>query len=216
MQRRLALLLVGLVSLAGCPDDPYKASTWIKKLGGREHERAVQSLEELGDPSAITPLGDVWKDQGKQPRELDVIIGLARPLTAQEAKDKFRTDFESTGRPANWAAAMPYLAIAVKDVDENNPHSVENAMKAAEAIGESRMGEGFEALTSMADRPSNKNIIAAQISAIRAMGKLDAIKDQASGTLMKIIDREPPQHPRTAKDKTCKPIASRVSPSPYG
>src|ERR1043165_2563401 len=99
MQRRLALLLVGLVSLAGCPDDPYKASTWIKKLGGREHERAVQSLEELGDPSAITPLGEVWKDQGKQPRELEVIIGLARPMTPQEGKDKYRTALDTPAAP---------------------------------------------------------------------------------------------------------------------
>jgi hypothetical protein len=58
-------MLVGLVALAGCPDNPYKASTWTKKLGSREHERALQELEQLGDPSAIPELGQVWLDHGK-------------------------------------------------------------------------------------------------------------------------------------------------------
>ena len=50
MTRRLPLVFVavwlaGLVSLTGCPDNPYKASTWIKKLNdSREAERAVQEL----------------------------------------------------------------------------------------------------------------------------------------------------------------------------
>ena len=36
------LMLLALASLAGCPDNPYKASTWTKKLKDqRDSERAV-------------------------------------------------------------------------------------------------------------------------------------------------------------------------------
>ena len=66
MRMRFALvLLAGLVGLAGCPDNPYSAKTWTKKLGDpREAERAVTELEQLGDPSAIKALGEAWTDQG--------------------------------------------------------------------------------------------------------------------------------------------------------
>ncbi len=42
-------LLVGLlVGVAACPDNPYKASTWTKKLDDpKEAERAVTQLEQL-------------------------------------------------------------------------------------------------------------------------------------------------------------------------
>ena len=81
------LLLAGLcVSLAGCPDNPYKAKTWTKKLNDpHEAERAVTQLEELGDPSAIEDLGAAWTEQGKPVRLLQVIISLGGPLTAQQA-----------------------------------------------------------------------------------------------------------------------------------
>src|SRR5258708_32106819 len=117
----LVMTLVGLVSLAGCPDDPHKASTWTSKLGGREHERVLKELEELGDPAAIPALGEVWRAQGRKPQELDVIIGPASAPTPEEAKAKFRTDFETTGRPASWNDAVPFLAEAITAVDDANP-----------------------------------------------------------------------------------------------
>src|SRR5258705_13616571 len=104
MMRRFSLLpiIVGsavLAGLAGCPDNPYKAETWTKKLGDqRESERAVTELENLGDPSAIDKLGSAWVDQGKPVRLLQVIISLARPLTPEEAKAKYVTDYQNTGR----------------------------------------------------------------------------------------------------------------------
>ena len=59
------LPIVALAVLAGCPDDPYKAETWTKKLTDqREAERAVTELEQLGNPTAIEPLGNAWVDQG--------------------------------------------------------------------------------------------------------------------------------------------------------
>ncbi len=205
MQQRFALvLLTGLIGfgLTGCPDNPYNAKTWTKKLGDpRESERAVTELEQLGDPSAITALGDAWTDQGKPVRLLQVIISLARPLTPEEAKAKFATDYEKEGRKANWDAALPYLTKALTEVDEANPRSVDSATKAADALGEAKLDAGLDALIDIASKPVTKKLIAAQIGAIRAIGKFDGAKAKAAAALTKIVDREPPAHPKTAKDK---------------
>ena len=205
MQKRFALvLLAGLVGvgLTGCPDNPYNAKTWTKKLDDpRESERAVTELEQLGDPSAIPALGEAWSDQGKPVRMLQVIISLARALTPEEAKAKFATDYEATGRPANWNAALPFLKKALLEVDEANPRSVDSATKAADALGEAQLADGLDALVDIASKPVTKKLIAAQIASIRAIGKFDNEKAKAAAALTKIIDREPPPHPRTAKDK---------------
>lgn len=196
-------LLVGLlVGVAACPDNPYKASTWTKKLGDpKEGERAVTQLEQLGDPSAIPALGDAWENQGKPARMLQVIISLARPLTPEQAKATYMTDYEKSGRPANWDKALPFLVKALSEVDEANPRSVESAQKAADALGEAKSDGGIDALIELASKPVTKKLIAAQVSAIRALGKFDGQKAKASAALIKIVDRDPPDHPRTAKDK---------------
>ena len=52
MTRLVALAFTAalLVSLTGCPDNPYKAETWTKQLDDpREAERAVTQLEQLGN-----------------------------------------------------------------------------------------------------------------------------------------------------------------------
>jgi len=204
MTRLLALvMLAGLaMSLTGCPDNPYSAKTWTKKLGDpQESERAVTELEQLGDPSAIPALGEAWSDQGKPVRLLQVIIGLARELTPEEAKAKFATDYEKTGRKSSWDKALPFLTRALTEVDEANPRSVDSASKAADALGESRLPEGLDALIDLANKPITKKLISAQIGAIRAIGKYETDKSKASAALIKIIDREPPPHPKTAKDK---------------
>jgi hypothetical protein len=82
MSRRLFLgvAFAGLIGigLTGCPDNPYSAKTWTKKLGDpREAEAAVTHLEQLGNPDAIEALGTAWQEQGKPPRLLQVIIGRA-------------------------------------------------------------------------------------------------------------------------------------------
>ena len=194
-------LVVGLLGVSGCPDNPYKASSWTKKLNTREHERAVQELEALGDPSAIPDLGKAWDEQGKPARDLQVIIALARPLTPAEAKANFVTDYEESGREAHWAAAMPFLTMAIEKVDEASAVSVESATKAAEAIGESKDPAGIDALISIADKAISKKLNDPQIAAIRALGRFDNEKSRAAAALIKIIEREPPQHPRTVKGK---------------
>ncbi|HET7505765.1 MAG TPA: hypothetical protein VFK02_32320 [Kofleriaceae bacterium] len=188
--------------LAGCPDDPYKSDTWTKKLGDpREAERAVTELEQLGDPSAIDRLGHAWMEQGKPVRMLQVIISLARPLTPKEAAAKFMTDYEASGRPANWDKALPFLKEALAKVDEANPRSVDSATKAADALGESRLPDGLDALIELAQKPVTKKLIAAQVAAIRAIGKYSEESGKAAAALTRVIDKEPPPNPRTAKDK---------------
>jgi hypothetical protein len=206
MTRLLALgFLLSLV--AGCPDNPLKASTWTKKLGDvREAEVAVRKLEELGDPSAIQALGEAWKDQGKPVRMLQVIIALARPLTAAQAGAENLTDFDGSdghanGREAHWGDALPYLKLALTEVDEANPRSVDSAQKAADALGEAKLPDGLDALIDIANKPVTKKLVGAQISAIRAIGKYEGDKAKAGAALIKIVDRDPPDHPRTAKDK---------------
>lgn len=204
MMRRFSWfpIIAGLAVLGGCPDDPYKADTWTKKLHDqREAERAVTELEQLGDPSAIEPLGTAWVDQGKPVRLLQVIISLARPLTPQEAKEKFFTDFEASGRPASWDRALPYLKRALSEVDEANPRSVDSATKAADALGEAKLPDGLDVLIELAQRPVTKKLIAAQVAAIRAIGKYTGDSARASAALVKLIDKEPPPSPRTAKEK---------------
>lgn len=203
--KRLAMLALAAalaVSQSGCPDNPYKAKTWTKKLHDpREAERAVTQLEQLGDPSAIPELGQAWAEQGKPVRLLQVIISLARPLTPKQAEDTYMTDYATTGRPANWDAALPFLTKALTEVDEANPRSVDSAQKAADALGEAKVEGGLDALIDIANKPVTKKLISAQVSAIRAIGKFDNSKQKAAAALQKIIDRDPPDHPRTAKDK---------------
>jgi hypothetical protein len=204
MTRLVALAFTAalLVSLAGCPDNPYKAETWTKQLDDpREAERAVTQLEQLGNPSAIPALGEAWASQGKPVRLLQVIIGLARPLTPEQAKATYMTDYEQSGRPASWNLAEPFLIKALTEVDEANPRSVDSAQKAADALGEAKLDAGLDALVELASKPVSKKLIAAQIAAIRAIGKYDGQKAKAAAALIKIIDRDPPDHPRTAKDK---------------
>jgi hypothetical protein len=203
MVRRFSLLsmIVGsalLAGLSGCPDDPYKAETWTKKLGDqREAERAVTELEQLGDPSAIEKLGTAWIEQGKPVRLLQVIISLARPLTPAEAKEKFFREFEASGRPASWDKALPFLKRALSEVDEANQRSVESATKAADALGESRLPDGLDALIEIAHKPVTKRLFSAQIAALRAIGKYGEERAKAAAALTKLIDSDPPPNPRT-------------------
>ncbi len=216
MTRRLAFIaLVGLAGLTGCPADEFDYRTWTKKLDDQnEAERAVQKLQELGQPGAIPALGAAWADQGKPVRFLQVIIDLARPMTPEEAKDNCSLEpnparakgtcipeFEKTGRKASWDAALPYLKKALLEVDENNPRSVDSASKAADALGDAKLAAGLEALVEFAHRPTSKKVVSSQVVAIKAIGRYDNEKPTATAALVKLIDREPPPHPDTvAKD----------------
>jgi hypothetical protein len=204
MKLVVVLLVIAVSTPAGAQkrgsaDNPYDPKVWIAKLGDpREAERAVTELEQLGHPTAIVPLGEAWLAQGRPVRMLQVMISLARPLTPAEARAAFVTDFEKTGRAASWDKALPYLTRAVDEIDEANPRSVDSATKAAEALGEAMLG--LDALVKLAMRANTKKNIAAQVSAIRAIGRFAKSADAVSA-LAKIVARPAPTHPRTAKDK---------------
>ena len=180
---------------------PYEAAPWIAKLDDpREREQAIQELEGLGDPVAIAPLGRLWLED-RSVRTLQVMISLARPLTAAEAKAQFVTNFEASGRPASWQVVGPFLIRALTELDPMNPRSVDSATKAADALGEAQLTDGVEALVAVARRRPDKKTISAQITAIRALGKQAPSKATAAPALGKLIEVDPPRHPRTAASK---------------
>lgn len=198
--RLVFIALVGLASLAGCPSDEHDYKTWTGKLDDpHESERAVQKLEGMGRPEAIPALGEAWADQGKPVRFLQVIIALARPLTPEEVKDNDHLeDFKKSGRPASWDRALPFLTKALLEVDEANPRSVDSASKAADALGEAQLPGGLEALVDIANKPVSRKLVSAQVGAIRALGQFEGDKAAAVAALTKLVDREPPPHPRNA------------------
>jgi hypothetical protein len=177
---------------------PYDYRTWTAKLDDpREVERAVTEIEQLGNPGAIPALGAAWRTQGRPVRYLQVIISLSRPLTAQDAKDRFVTDYEKTGRPASWKVSMPFLVEALATMDVTNPRSVDSAMKAADAIAEANDPAGIAALVGVATAPISKKTVAVQVGAIRALGTFRGEK-RATSALIANLERVPPAHPRTA------------------
>jgi HEAT repeat protein len=194
-------LLIGAAALAllsGCPDNPYDADTWIDKLDNpKEFDRAVTELEHLCNPKAIEALGKAWEKNNKPTRTLQVMIDLARPLTTEEAATKFCTDYEKSGRPANWDKALPFLRIAVEDFESQSQRSIDGAVKAAEAIGESQLPEGVQILIDAVNRKMQPkdNGQRVRLTAIAALGKY---KDKAAiQTLANVIradvSSQPPQ-----------------------
>jgi hypothetical protein len=177
---------------------PYDYRTWTAKLDDpREVERAVTELEQIGNPGAIPALGAAWRTQGRPVRYLQVIISLSRPLTAQDAKDRFVTDYEKTGRPASWKVSMPFLVEALATMDVTNPRSVDSAAKAADAIAEANDPAGVAALVGVATAPISKKTVAVQVGAIRALGTFRGEK-RATTALIANLEQAPPAHPRTA------------------
>ena len=91
------------------------------------------------------------------------------------------------------------LSRALAEVDEASPRSVDSALKAADAIGDARLAAAAPALIDLAQRPATKRLVAAQVAAIRALGKLEADRPRAAAALAAIVERAPPPHPRRAR-----------------
>jgi streptomycin 6-kinase len=194
------------------PVAPSLTAAWIEQLKDpRTRERALLELEQLGDPAAIEAIGAVFVEE-RSVRPLQVMISLARPLTPADAKAKLVTDYETTGRPASWARALPFLTRAIAEIDEANARSVDAATKAADALGEAGFAEGVEVLLDLARRPPSKKIFQAQIAAVRALGKPTAGKAAVGPGLARLIDVDPPRHPRLATTRD----EARVLEERYG
>ena len=196
--RSLLIAAAGLVFLSGCPDNPYDADTWIDKLDNpKEFDRAVTELEHLCNPKAIPALGKAWEKNNRPTRTLQVMIDLSRPLTKEEAATKFCTDYEKEGRPASWDKALPFLRMAVEEFESQSQRSIDGAVKAAEAIGESQLPEGVQILIDAVNRKMQPkdNGQRVRLTAIAALGKY---KDKAAiQTLANVIradvSSQPPQ-----------------------
>ena len=174
---------------------------WIEELANpRTAERAIQELEQLGDPAAIVPLGNHFLAD-RTPYTLRVIVSIAAPLTPGEAKAKNLIAYESSGRPASWPQALPFLREAIARIDAGDPRSIDTVVIAADAIGAAQLTDASGSLITLAEMPPDKKLLVAQVAAIRALGKLPAAKPKVVPALAKLVAREPPAHPRTARDR---------------
>ncbi|MCE9572796.1 MAG: HEAT repeat domain-containing protein [Deltaproteobacteria bacterium] len=167
-----------LSSVTGCQSNPYSADTWIDKLDdAADAERAVTELEHLGDPKAIPALGKAWENGGCTQRLFQVMIDLARPLTPAEADKGNFVDLATTGRKASWDAVMPFLTETLRTsdakclFDEASPRSIENAGKAADALGDSQTEAGLQALIDALGQPYGPKGQVVRLSVILALGK---------------------------------------------
>jgi len=203
MNRRRGLVAVlfvaGVVANAGCPDNPYEADTWIEKLDNpHEAENAITKIEQLGDPKAIPALARAWEKQGRPTRVLQVIIELAKPLSPEEAEKQY-----TKPRPASWELALPTLKKAIEDIDEANPRLVDQATKAAAALGEAKLKDGLQPLIDLVNKPAtSKGGQVVQVTAIQALGGFTADgKNEAAQALINILHQEPVPTPSGGGDE---------------
>jgi hypothetical protein len=97
--------------------------------------------------------------------------------------------------------AMGEHRRALVDVDEANPRAVERAVKAADALGEARHAAAIAELGGLALRPPSKTLVAAQIAALRALGRMSTDKRAASAALANVIARDLPARPVRPDDR---------------
>ena len=173
----------GLVTLTGCPDNPYSVDTWIDKLDdSHEVERAVTEIEHLGDPKAIPALGKAWEQQGCPQRMLQVMVDLSKPLTPEEADKANFADLAKTGRPASWDKTVPFLAETLKpyspdsstgkcNLDDTSPRSIENAGKAADALGDAQSDAAEQALIDALGEKYSQKSQSVKLQVLLALGK---------------------------------------------
>jgi hypothetical protein len=199
------LAFVGAASLvlSGCPENKFDADTWIDKLGDpKQMERAVTELQNLCNPKAIEPLGKTWERNNRPTRILPIMIELSRELTpgpSGTAEQKFCTDYVKAGRPASWTVVLPFLRSAIEDVDSNSQRSIDDATKAAEALGESQLPDGAQILVDAINKPMQPkdNAQRVRLTAIAALAKYTdpGTKKLAVVTLGNVIKKDPTTQP---------------------
>ncbi|WP_428266856.1 HEAT repeat domain-containing protein [Haliangium sp.] len=186
--RLVALLAVALLgSLAtGCIEDEFDPETWIDKLDDSDAktvEEAITRLQRLKDPVAIKPLAKVWRERGRSDGVLRVIIELA-----SQGKD---------GEPA-WDDALPVLRSALEDLDDGDNRSVQNAIMAADALGEAKDKDSIEVLVKvvtakMRKQSPGQGVRLAAVSALGKFGSEPRAVDTLIGVLESKVDSQPPQ-----------------------
>ncbi len=89
---------------------------------------------------------------------------------------------------------------ALVDVDEANPRAVDRAQKAADVLGQARHAAAIGELGGLAARPPTKQLVGAQVTALRALGRMSTDKRGALGVLAKVIERDLPARPNATAD----------------
>ena len=182
-------LLAGLLllTLTGCPKDPYDAETWIDKLEDsdpKEVQQAVTRLAELKDPRAIKPLGALWRKTSKSSQILRTIIQIAEAPKNKDGKD--------TGTPA-WSDAVPILVEALQYTAGDN-RSIEDAVAAADALGRAKdpgtVGDLIQAVNPPKPLPITDPGQNVRIAAMRALGNFGN-DPRAVDALVKVLQTDP-------------------------
>jgi len=161
---KLRSILVGmLLLLPGC-SDPKDPQTWIKKLRDPEHApEAVKQLQKIGNPVAVQPLCDLFKDFEAH-TILQAIISF---------KDK---------------RALPCLVKALDGLTEDKYH---NVSLAAKAIASLKATEAVDALCATLEKPlpikSRANV--GKLSVVEALADLN--DKRAVSCLMKVASKRP-------------------------
>ncbi len=184
MSRLWVLVLATSFLFLAC-DDPKDPNTWIKKLRDPEHAtEAVKQLRRLGDPIAVEPLCDLFKDF-PSPEILKAIISF---------KDK---------------RSIPTL-IAALDFTEDKYH---NVTLAAKALAKLKAVEAVEPLGKVIKKPmaikSRANL--AKVAAIAALATIGDKK--AVPVLIEALDKKPTEQDFHINKKAAKALGELGDPA---
>ena len=165
MRRKAITCLVAGLMLSGVAacNDPKDPQTWIKRLRDpQQATKAVRELQKLGNPVAIKPLCDLFKDF-QSPNILKAIISF---------KDK---------------RSIPCLVRAL-DFTADKYH---NATLAANALADFKAKEAVDPLVKILDQPLPIKS-RANLAKLAAIGALSKIGDQkAVPGLIRTLERRP-------------------------
>lgn len=186
----LAASTVALSAMSACSKDPYDPKTWIDKLDdSSELEVAMTKLKELRCPEAITPVGKVWEKHNKWRQAFSLILYLAdQPHMVEGYENYPDVDCPDAGPGPYWDDAVPFLISAVQDFDVTAIHEIEDAAKAAEALGKAKSPEAIQVLISAATKeqalPQGQLV---RIAAVKALGGYGDNKDTVE-TIIKVLE----------------------------
>lgn len=181
----LARALAGafLLTLCACPKDEYDPDTWIDKLDdpedAQEFNYAVTRLEQLRDPKAIAPLAKAWERYNRASNILRAMVHLAGEEEFQGKKGPF------------WEDAIPSLEKAVADFDVADRRSIDDAVFAADALGQAKDSDTIPTLIDAATKKMPKlspgqNVRIAAIRALGNFGKNERVVD----TLVRVLEAD--------------------------
>jgi hypothetical protein len=221
-----AIAVFGTLALHGCSKDELSADKWTSQLDDKETEdNALQQLERLGSPSAIPELGKHWEKAGCTTRYMQLMIDLSRPLTPAEADagNFIDPDVQKNGRPPSWDKSLPFLDEALKpapppspdsppncNLDESSTRTVENASKAADALGQAQTPDAMNILVTALGQKYTAKTQSVRLAVIIALGKYKS--DAALKALSDVLRQSPETQPVPLIGATANALAEMRSP----